>query len=113
MDRQWELGAHIGLVYRPLNSRRFVIRGGYGLYYNAMTGNRSASAAANLPFWGVESISYGLTQLQNWQTVWSSDPNSYGIFSIGEAQDPNPGSTQPTNGISRCRSHCLSRRRSR
>ena len=81
-------GPHVGLVYRPANSQRFVIRGGYGLYYNAMTGNRSASAAANLPFWGVESISYGLTQLQNWQTVWSSDPNSYGIFSIGESQDP-------------------------
>lgn len=81
-------GPHVGLVYRPANSQRFVIRSGYGLYYNAMTGNRSASAAANLPFWGVESISYGLTQLQNWQTVWNSDPNSYGIFSIGESQDP-------------------------
>ena len=36
----------------------------------------------------MESLSFGLTQLQNWQTVWSSDPNSYGIFSIGESQDP-------------------------
>jgi hypothetical protein len=81
-------GPHVGLVYRPANSQRIVIRSGYGLYYAAMTGNRSASSAANLPFWGVESLSYSLTQLQNWQTVWSSDPNSYGIFSIGESQDP-------------------------
>ena len=78
----------VGVVYRPFTNHQFVVRGGYGLFYNAMTGNRSASAAANLPFWGVESVSYGLTQLQPWQSVWSSDPNAFGIFSIGESQDP-------------------------
>ena len=78
----------VGLVYRPFANRQLVIRGGYGLFYNAMTGNRSASAAANLPYWGVESMGYGLSQLQPWQTVWSADPNAFGIFSIGESQDP-------------------------
>ncbi|HYW41898.1 MAG TPA: carboxypeptidase regulatory-like domain-containing protein [Bryobacteraceae bacterium] len=91
-DQLWESngnwGPHVGLVYRPASSSRFVIRSGYGMYYNAMTGNRSASAAANLPFWGVESISYGPNQLQSWQSVWSTDPNAFGIFSIGESQDP-------------------------
>lgn len=78
----------IGLVYRPFDKRPFVIRGAYGLFYNTITGNRSASAAANLPFWGVEALSYGLTQLQPWETAWSTDPNTFGIFSIGESQDP-------------------------
>ena len=89
----------VGLVYRPMPKRSFVIRGAYGLFYNTMTGNRSASAAANLPSWGVESVSYGLKQLQPWETVWSADPNAFGIFSIGESQDPRirPARTQEWN----------------
>ncbi len=78
----------VGIVYRPFRQRQIVLRGGYGLFYNSYTGNRSASSAANLPFWGVESLSFGLSQLQPWQTVWSSDPNAFGIFGMGEAVDP-------------------------
>jgi Carboxypeptidase regulatory-like domain/TonB dependent receptor len=91
-DQLWEGNGNwaprVGVVYRPFAKRSFVVRGAYGLFYNSMTGNRSASAAANLPFWGVEAVSFGLSQLQSWQTVWSADPNAFGIFSIGEAQDP-------------------------
>jgi hypothetical protein len=78
----------IGVVYRPFAQRQIVLRAAYGLFYNSFTGNRSASSAANLPFWGVESLSFGLSQLQPWETVWSSDPNAFGIFGIGEAVDP-------------------------
>ncbi len=78
----------IGVVYRPFDQRQIVLRAAYGLFYNSFTGNRSASSAANLPFWGVESQGYGLSQLQPWETVWSSDPNAFGIFGIGEAVDP-------------------------
>ncbi len=102
-DQLWESNGNwaprVGLVYRPFAKHQFVVRGAYGLFYNSFTGNRSASAAANLPFWGVESISYGLSQLQPWQSVWSSDPNAFGIFSIGESQDPRirPARTQEWN----------------
>lgn len=78
----------IGVVYRPFAQHQIVLRGAYGLFYNSFTGNRSASSAANLPFWGVESLGFGLSQLQPWETVWSSDPNAFGIFGIGEAVDP-------------------------
>ncbi len=78
----------IGIVYRPFAQRQIVLRAAYGLFYNSFTGNRSASSAANLPFWGVESLGFGLSQLQPWETVWSSDPNAFGIFGIGEAVDP-------------------------
>lgn len=78
----------VGIVYRPFDRRQIVFRAAYGLFYNSFTGNRSASSAANLPFWGVESLGYGLSQLQRWETVWSSDPNAFGIFGIGEAVDP-------------------------
>ncbi|QOY89589.1 TonB-dependent receptor [Paludibaculum fermentans] len=78
----------IGAVYRPFAQRQIVLRAAYGLFYNSFTGNRSASSAANLPFWGVESLGFGLSQLQPWETVWSSDPNAFGIFGIGEAVDP-------------------------
>ena len=54
----------LGIVYRPFRDKQIVLRGGYGLFYNSFTGNRSASSAANLPFWGVE-LGYGLSQLQS------------------------------------------------
>lgn len=78
----------LGAVYRPFQQRQIVLRAAYGLFYNSFTGNRSASSAANLPFWGVESLGFGLSQLQPLETVWSSDPNAFGIFGIGEAVDP-------------------------
>lgn len=88
MEGNGNWAPRIGVVYRPFGQREIVLRGGYGLFYNSFTGNRSASSAANLPFWGVESLSFGLSQLQPWETVWSSDPNAFGIFGIGEAVDP-------------------------
>ncbi len=78
----------VGVVYRPFPQHQIVFRAAYGLFYNSFTGNRSASSAANLPFWGVESLGFGLSELQPWETVWSADPNAFGIFSIGEAVDP-------------------------
>jgi hypothetical protein len=89
----------VGLVYRPFAQRQFVVRGAYGLFYNTMTGNRSASSAANLPFWGVESVGFGNNELKPWETIWSSDPNAFGTFGIGEAQDPRlkPARTQEWN----------------
>ncbi len=79
----------LGLVYRPFGKRDFVIRGAYGLFYNAMTGNRSASAVANPPFWGVDTLTFGANELHPWNTDYSTDPNAFGIFGIGESQDPN------------------------
>ncbi len=78
----------IGVVYRPFAGRQIVVRGAYGIFYNSFTGNRSASSAANPPFWGVEGLGFSLSELQPWTTVWSADPNSYGIFGIWEAVDP-------------------------
>ncbi len=78
----------VGLVYRPLSNRQLVVRAAYGLFYNSFTGNRSASATANPPFWGIETQVFGLSQLQRWETVWSTDPNAFGTFGIGEAVDP-------------------------
>ena len=102
-DNLWEGNGNwaprIGVVYRPFSKRQFVIRGAYGLFYNTMTGNRSASAAANLPFWGVESVGFSPTELKPWETIWSANPNAFGTFSMGEAQDPRlkPARTQEWN----------------
>jgi hypothetical protein len=102
-DSLWEGNGNwaprVGLVYRPFGNRQFVIRTAYGLFYNTMTGNRSASAAANPPFWGVDSLNQSVTQLQPWNTLFSSDPNAFGIFAISEAQDPalRPARTQEWN----------------
>lgn len=81
-------GPRVGLVYRPFSGRSVVVRGGYGLFYNTITGNRSASASVNPPFWGVESVSFSPSQLQPIETIWSANPNAFGIFSIWESQDP-------------------------
>jgi hypothetical protein len=53
----------------------------------------------NPPFWGVESISYSQNQLQPIETIWSANPNAFGIFSIWESQDPRikPARTQEWN----------------
>ena len=89
----------VGVVYRPF-TRDVVLRAGYGLFYNTITGNRTASAAVNPPFWGVESVSFSQNQLQPIETIWSADPNAFGIFSIWESQDPRikPG---PHAGVER------------
>jgi hypothetical protein len=89
----------IGIVYRPFAKRQFVIRSAYGLFYNTLTGNRTASAAANPPFWGQDTLTFSATQLQPWNTAFSSDPNAFGIFAIGESQDPalKPARTQEWN----------------
>lgn len=88
MEGNSNWGPRVGVVYRPFSGKEVVLRAAYGIFYNSFTGNRSASSAANLPFWGVESLSFGLSQLQPWETVWSSDPNAFGVFGIGEAVDP-------------------------
>jgi hypothetical protein len=91
-------GPRVGVVYRPFK-RDIVLRAGYGIFYNTITGNRTASASVNPPFWGVESVGFGTNQLQPMETVWSADPNAFGIFSIWESQDPRikPALTQEWN----------------
>jgi len=102
-DTLWEGNGNwaprIGLVYRPFGHRQFVVRTAYGLFYNTLTGNRSASAAANPPFWGVDTVTKSVSQLAPWNTLFSSDPNAFGIFGMSEAQDPRlkPARTQEWN----------------
>jgi hypothetical protein len=70
----------LGVVYRPF-SKDFVIRSGYGIYYNSYTGNRGASTV-NVPHWSLESQTFGLSTFQNWQTAWPSTPTTFGPGTI-------------------------------
>ena len=71
----------LGAVYRPFKSRDFVVRAGYGIYYNSYTGNRGGSTI-NLPHWSLESKTIGPSTLQNWQTLWPADPSNFTAFQI-------------------------------
>ena len=48
----------LGITWRPDAIPDFVVRGGYGLYYNSFTGNRSASSIVGLPYWTWEALSF-------------------------------------------------------
>lgn len=75
----------VGLTWRPEVMDDFVVRGGYGVYYNSFTGNRSASSIVGLPYWTWESLSFSPLTLQRWETAWPVDPQSFIQPSVGES----------------------------
>ena len=75
-DANGHISPRIGLTWRPDWVKDFVIRGGYGIYYNGFTGNRSASSIVGLPYWTWEALSFSAQTLQQWETAWPSDPQT-------------------------------------
>jgi hypothetical protein len=75
----------IGITWRPWTSSNFVIRAGYGTYYNGFTGNRSASSIVGLPYWTWEALSFSPITQQRWETAWPADPQAFIQPSVGEA----------------------------
>lgn len=75
----------IGITWRPWTSSNFVIRAGYGTYYNGFTGNRSASSVVGLPYWTWEALSFSPITQQRWETAWPADPQAFIQPSVGEA----------------------------
>ncbi|MGH9370432.1 MAG: TonB-dependent receptor domain-containing protein [Vicinamibacterales bacterium] len=71
------LSPRVGLTWRPEVISDFVVRAGYGIYYNSFTGNRSASSIVGLPYWTWEALSFGPLSLQRWETAWPADPGSF------------------------------------
>ncbi|HEY3457390.1 MAG TPA: carboxypeptidase regulatory-like domain-containing protein [Bryobacteraceae bacterium] len=71
----------LGAVYRPFSGKDFVIRGGYGIFYNSFSGNRGASML-NVPHWALESRTLSTTTLQPWETFWPNDPTQFGPFQV-------------------------------
>jgi Carboxypeptidase regulatory-like domain/TonB dependent receptor/TonB-dependent Receptor Plug Domain len=79
------LSPRVGITWRPDAIKDFVVRGGYGTYFNGFTGNRSASSIVGLPYWTWEALSYSALTLQNWETAWPSDPQTFIQPSVGES----------------------------
>ena len=77
----------VGLTWRPEVIKDFVVRGGYGIYYNSFTGNRSASSIVGLPYWTWEALSFSALSPQQWETAWPADPQSFIQPSVGESPD--------------------------
>lgn len=89
----------LGVTWRPDVINDFVVRAGYGIYYNSFTGNRSASSIVGLPYWTWESLSFSPLQPQRWETAWPADPQSFIQPSVGEspAWDIEPTTTHEWN----------------
>lgn len=75
----------LGLTWRPFSKRQFVVRGGYGTFYNSFTGNRAASSIVGPPYWAWEANTFSALTLQRWETAWPADPRTFIQPSIGEA----------------------------
>lgn len=75
----------LGVTWRPEAIDDFVVRGGYGLYYNSFTGNRSASSIVGLPYWTWEALSFSSLSQQRWETAWPADPETFIQPSVGES----------------------------
>ena len=75
----------LGITWRPDAIPDFVVRGGYGLYYNSFTGNRSASSIVGLPYWTWEALSFSSLSLQQWETAWPINPQTFIQPSVGES----------------------------
>lgn len=75
----------IGVTWRPIDTADFVVRGGYGLFYNTFTGNRAASSIVGPPYWAWEALAFSPLSLQRWETAWPEDPQAFIQPSIGEA----------------------------
>ncbi len=89
----------VGLTWRPEAINDFVVRGGYGIYYNSFTGNRSASSIVGLPYWTWEALSFSPLSPQRWETAWPADPQQFIQPSVGEspAWDIDPATTHEWN----------------
>jgi hypothetical protein len=73
------------VTWRPEVIEDFVVRGGYGIYYNSFTGNRSASSIVGLPYWTWEALSFSPLTQQPWETAWPTDPQQFIQPSVGES----------------------------
>ena len=93
------LSPRVGVTWRPEIISDFVVRGGYGIYYNSFTGNRSASSIVGLPYWTWEALSFSALSPQQWETAWPADPQSFIQPSVGEspAWDIEPARTHEWN----------------
>jgi hypothetical protein len=80
-----KISPRLGVTWRPWSRSDFVVRAGYGTYYNGFTGNRSASSIVGLPYWTWESLSFSPRTLQSWQTAWPTNPQEFIQPSVGEA----------------------------
>ena len=81
------LSPRVGVTWRPEVINDFVVRGGYGIYYNSFTGNRSASSIVGLPYWTWEALSFSPLTQQGWETAWPTDPQQFIQPSVGESPD--------------------------
>ena len=81
------------VTWRPWENRDLVIRGGYGVYYNTLLGNRAASSIVGPPYWDAESQTFVKASQQRWETAWPLNPQSFVQPSISEAPLP---AIQPT-----------------
>jgi hypothetical protein len=79
------LSPRVGLTWRPEMINDFVVRGGYGIYYNSFTGNRSASSIVGLPYWTWEALSFSPLTQQGWETAWPTNPEQFIQPSVGES----------------------------
>ncbi len=79
------LSPRLGVTWRPEGLDDFVVRGGYGLYYNSFTGNRSASSIVGLPYWTWEALSFSPLSQQRWETAWPTNPETFIQPSVGES----------------------------
>ncbi|MGH9309816.1 MAG: TonB-dependent receptor [Vicinamibacterales bacterium] len=80
-----QFSPRLGITWRPDVIEDLVVRGGYGIYYNSFTGNRTASSIVGLPYWTWESLSFSPLEPQSWETAWPADPQSFIQPSVGES----------------------------
>lgn len=86
-----------GIVYRPFINKQFVIRAGYGIYFNNYTGNRGGSTI-NVPHWSMEAKTIGLNTLQPWETFWPAAASAFGTFRVyAPAYNVRPARTHEWN----------------
>lgn len=75
----------LGITWQPFQHSDFVVRAGYGTFFNGFTGNRSASSIVGPPYWTWESLSFSSLSANRWENVWPADPQNFIQPSIGEA----------------------------
>lgn len=94
-----QFSPRLGVTWRPDVVPDFVVRAGYGIYYNSFTGNRSASSIVGLPYWTWEALSFSPLTLQRWETAWPVNPEEFIQPSVGEspAWDIKPATTHEWN----------------
>lgn len=65
----------VGLAWRV--SHGFVIRGAYGIFTSSFEGNRTASSIVGPPYWTWETIGFGPSTLQPWETIFPQNPKFF------------------------------------